>query len=137
MRHLDEIKRINECSDPDDDWADSARPITPEERKAYGKSWKKETLEDVRKLGPFAELFAPPRILEPPPMYKYVKETFNVPATWRDHFKIHARGHAAVYWPDWAYGIVCFLFKNIKSTRIPVTYEIHAAPKITGRRGSK
>jgi len=98
----------------------------------YGKSQIQEALESIRSFD-----VPRPKILEPPPMYKYVKETFNVPATWRDHFKIHARGHAAVYWPDWAYGIVCFLFKNIKSTRIPVTYEIHAAPKITGRRGSK
>ena len=111
MRHLNEIKRINECLDPDDDWAGSEVPI-----------------EDKPQ---------PPRILEPPPMYRYVKETFNVPATWWDHFKITARGHAAIYWPDWAYSIVSSVLKNIKSTRIPITYEIHAAPKITGRRGAR
>jgi len=111
MRHLNEIKRINECLDPDDDWAGSEAPI-----------------EDKPQ---------PPRILEPPPMYKYVKETFNVPATWWDHLKLTIRSWALWRLNHRGFNAVCYLFGNIKSTRIPVVYEIHAAPKITGRRGSR
>jgi len=110
MRHLNEIKRINECLDPDDDWAGSEAPI-----------------EDKPQ---------PPKILEPPPMYKYVKETFSVPASWWDHLKLTIRIWALFHLSHQGFNAVCSLFRNIKSTRIPVVYEIHAAPKIT-RRGSR
>jgi hypothetical protein len=123
MRHLDEIKRMNRSKYPDD-WAGSEKPL--------GISPTESALQDVFWLSSAA-----PAILEPPPMYRYVKETFNVPYSWWDHFKITARGHAAVYWPDWAYTVVHHLFRNIRSTKIPVVYEIHAAPRLKGRRGAK
>ena len=111
MRSLEEIKRINDCLDPDDDWRGSELPIEDKPR--------------------------PPRILDPPPMYKYVKQTFNVPATWVDHLKLAIRGWALWRLNYRGFKAVCWLFKDIKSTRIPIVYEIHAAPKITGRRGAK
>jgi hypothetical protein len=123
MRHLDEIKRMNRSKYPDD-WAGSEKPL--------GISPIEAALEDVRRLNATA-----PRILDPPPMYRYVKETFNVPDTWVDHLKITIRSYALVNCRVWVFNLVCRIFRNIKSTRIPVVYEIHAVPKIKGRRGAK
>lgn len=120
MRSLEEIKKINECTDPDDDWRDSAVPIIPP---ITNRDW-----EDS------------PRVLDPPPMYKYVKCHFNVPATWGDHLKISIRAWAFVHLADHLGGIfwrlAIRLTNPIRYSSIPITYEIHAAPKIT-RRGAK
>lgn len=66
---------------------------------------------------------------EAPIFYRYVKENFNAPATWWDHLKVSIRAWALYHLGYHGVGVVYWLFKNIRSTAIPVVYEIHTSPK--------
>jgi hypothetical protein len=68
-------------------------------------------------------------------LYKYTKEELRIPDTWLDHLKFDLRIWALVNHPGLIRRIVYWITRNYQVKKIPVVYEIHAAPKVKPKAG--
>jgi hypothetical protein len=71
---------------------------------------------------------------ETPLLYRYVKEYHQIPASWWDHLKFDLRIWAIVNLGRTSRKVIWWIFSDVKTREIPITYEFYGKPKPKGGR---